>query len=179
MRSLNSWSPGSTFDPTAPWFDALDPSQEARLFGSRWGFRVVVEESDFLPSGTSIGIRMLNSTPGLESYFYSAAGAGTFTPVFLSSSSHDYVLWNGTMWHPVFTMPNNTPENFTVTAEFEFFLADQPSSGVNPSTLADSVPGYATSSIAFSWQAIPEPSAALLALLAIPLWMLRRRPATR
>lgn len=180
MRSLQNWSgfAANTFDPSDPWYSALDPSQENRLFSSRYGFMVDTSSSDLLPTGTSIGIRMTNrSTPGLNAYFYNS-GTPTFDPVFLSSASHDYVLWNGNMWHTVFTAPNTA--SGSITADFEIFLADAVGAGaVDYNTTASAVSGYDTVSTTFTFNAVPEPSSVILLLLGIGFLAQTRRHIRR
>lgn len=160
LKPLSLWSIGNTVDPTKPWYDEIDPTQEAVQFGSRWGFRVDTDNSELLPAGTSLAIRMTSSTPGLGAYFYSTVSAGTFQPVFLTAGSpRDYILWSGAMWHPYFTMPSTTALGATISATFEFFLADGVRTGdVDYTTIADYEPGYSVGTQTITWTAIPEPS---------------------
>jgi hypothetical protein len=66
MKPLDLWSPGDTLDPVHPWYSELDPTQGAGMFNSRYGFWVNAAQSDLLPAGLSIGVRLVSSTPGLE-----------------------------------------------------------------------------------------------------------------
>ncbi|MCX6971610.1 MAG: PEP-CTERM sorting domain-containing protein [Verrucomicrobia bacterium] len=178
MKPLALWSPGNNFDAMSPWYMTLDPTQEARQYSNRFGFLVDTGASSLIPGGKSLGIRMLSSMPGLGAYFYNTSGNGTFAPVFLTSgSAHDYVLWNGTMWHTVFTMPASTPYGTPVSATFEFFLADSAAgSAVDYTTTASAAAGYSTTTQTVSWTAIPEPSAWVLLLSAgVVAAVLRRR----
>lgn len=181
LKPLSLWSPGNTIDPTKPWFDEIDPSQSAMQFGSRWGFRIDTDNSDFRPVGTSLAIRMISSTPGLGAYFYNSSGAGTFQPVFLTAGSlHDYVLWSGAMWHPYFTMPAATAYGTSVSATFEFFLANTTLTGdIDYTTTAGYAAGYSVGSQTITWTAIPEPRTLGLTCcglaLAFAIGIVRRR----
>ncbi|MEI8387490.1 MAG: PEP-CTERM sorting domain-containing protein [Verrucomicrobiota bacterium] len=182
MKPLALWSPGNNFDVLSPWYMALDPTQDARQYSNRFGFLVDTGASSLIPSGKSLGIRMLSSTAGLGAYFYNSSGAGTFAPVFQTpGAGHDYVLWNGTMWHAVFTMPASTPYGTPVSANFEFFLADTTAAGaVDYTTAASAAAGYSTTTQTVSWTAIPEPStwALLLGAAAAGFAVLRRRKSS-
>ena len=118
LRPLGLWAPGDNFLPSDPWYAALSPSAQGLPFNSQYGFLIDSATSDFPPDGTSIGIRLLSATPGLQAQFYRATAPKSFTTVF--TPSHDYVLWSGGMWHPVFTAPG--AGNYEAT--FQFFLAN-------------------------------------------------------
>jgi hypothetical protein len=181
LKPLSLYMPGDTINPSRPWYSLMDPTQQASMFSSRWGFRVDTDNSDNLPLGNSIGLRMISSSPNLGAYFYNTSGAGTFQPVFLTpGANHDYVLWNGTMWHPYFTMPANTPFGSTVSATFEFFLADTDATGnVDWTTTAGAVPGYSIGSQTITWAAIPEPGSIGMFVLGMALLAFSRRKAFR
>jgi hypothetical protein len=178
MKPISLWMPGDTVNPSRPWYSLIDPTRNASMFSSRWGLRVDTDSSDILPPGRSIGIRMTSSTPNLGAYFYNTSGAGTFQPVFLTpGATHDYVLWNGLMWHPYFAMPANTPAGSPVSATFEFFLADQDAAGfVDWTTTANALAGYSIGSQTITWTAIPEPgSAGLLAAGLLLMHTVRKK----
>lgn len=179
LKPLSLWKPGDTIDPVKPWYDELDPTQSAMPFGSRWGFRIDTDNSDFRPDGTSLAIRMTSFTTGLGAYFYNASGAGTFQPVFHTAGSpHDYVLWSGAMWHPYFTMPAATAYGTSVSATFEFFLANATITGdVDYTTTAGYESGYSVGSQTITWTAIPEPGTLGLACcgLALAMGIIRNR----
>lgn len=171
LQPLSLWNPGDNFDPADPWYAALDPSQEGRAFNSQYGFLIDGANSDPVPTGTSLGIRLLSATPGLSSYFYRATdGNEVFEPVF--TVSHDYVLWNGSMWHPVFTATSAG----SYSATFEFFLADQTigSSPVDFTTDASPEPGYSLGQVTLHWSAIPEPATGGLVALGLILMLTGR-----
>ncbi len=172
LQPLSLWAPGDNFLPTDPWYSALSPSVQGLPFNSQYGFLIDSATSDFPPAGTSIGIRMLSATPGLQAQFYRATDPKSFTPVFLPA--HDYVLWTGNMWHPVFTAPG--AGNYEAT--FQFFLANASAASVADfTTTAEAVPGYSTAEVTLQFTSVPEPSS--LALLAGGLgvlwWRWRRR----
>lgn len=171
LKPLSLWSPGDNFLPTTPWYDALSPSAQGRPFNSQYGFLIDSAASDFPPAGTSIGIRMLSASPGLEAYFYRGTNPQAFTEVFLPA--HDYVLWNGNMWHPVFTVP----EAGNYEATFRFFLADAPAGAVADfTTTVGAVPGYGTAEVTVQFIAVPEPSVVLLLAAGLGAVLWQRRP---
>jgi hypothetical protein len=172
LKPLSLWAPGDGLLPADPWYNALSPSAQGLPFNGQYGFLIESSTSDFLPSGTSIGIQMLSATPGLQAHFYRGTDPKAFTPVF--TPSHDYVLWNGNMWHPVFTAPG--AGNYEAT--FRFFLANASATSVADfSTTAGAVPGYSTADVTLQFTSVPEPSTLLLlaAGLGSLLWRLRRR----
>jgi len=177
LKPLTDYVPGATINPVKPWYDTIDPMQDAQWFSSRWGFRIDGDNSDDLPSGTSLGIRMISASPGLSTFFYNTSGSGTWQSVFLTANSpHDYVLWSGMMWHPYFTVPSHTPYGSTISATFEFFLANAINSGnVDWTTVGSNVPGYSTFQQAITWTAIPEPNAIVLLCVAVGVGLLWRR----
>jgi hypothetical protein len=171
LQPLSLWAPGDNFLPADPWYDTLSPSAQGQPFNSQYGFLVDSATSDFTPAGTSIGIRLLSATPGLQAHLYRAADPKSFTPVF--TGDRDFVLWNGNMWHPVFTAPGAGD----YSATFQFFLANASAASVADfTTPASPVPGYSTAEITVQFTAVPEPSTlALVALAAAALARIRRR----
>jgi len=173
LRPLSLWAPGDNFLPSDPWYDALSPSAQGLPFNSQYGFLIDSAMSDFTPPGTSIGIQLLSATPGLQAHFYRATEPKAFTPVF--TSSHDYVLWTGNMWHPVFTAPG--AGNYEAT--FQFFLANASASSVADfTTPAAPVSGYDTANVTLQFTAVPEPATGVLlagGLAAVLLTWRRRR----
>lgn len=172
LKPLSLWAPGDNFLPTDPWYYALSPSAQGLPFNSQYGFLIESSTSDFLPSGTSIGIQMLSASPGLQAHFYRGTDPKAFTSVF--TPSRDYVLWNGGMWHPVFTAPG--AGNYEAT--FRFFLANASATSVADfTTTAGAVPGYSTADVTLQFTSVPEPSTLLLSALGLGalLWRWRRR----
>ncbi len=164
LQPLDSWMPGESFNPTDPWFSELDPSQGNKAFGSRYGILINAAESDFLPTGKSLGIRVSSIDPGLTGYFYSGSdGSEQFTAVL--DEVGDAVQWSGNMWHPLFVA--DAPGNFMAT--LEFFIADESFNGfVSPTNLAiDS--GYSTQTVNLMMTAVPEPATYALTIGALCL----------
>lgn len=167
LASLDDWSMNATFEPTSAWYTKLDPAQENGRFSSRYGFTA---GGDFLPAGTSLGIRLLSASAGLQFWNYSS-GENRFDEVFTLARPH--VLWDGSMWHDVVTLPNaSTPG--TYAASLEFFVADKDfASGTGSvdysmsALSAGDQPGYNSVTVALSWTVVPEPSTAALLGLSL------------
>jgi hypothetical protein len=84
------------------------------------------------------------------------------------------------MWHPYFTMPANSPYGSTVSATFEFFLADQDAVGfVDWTSTANAVAGYSIGTQTLTWTAIPEPGSVGMFLTGGFLLMLAYRKKRR
>ncbi|MGE9295439.1 MAG: hypothetical protein ACQKBV_04040 [Puniceicoccales bacterium] len=158
MQPLTAWSPGDTFDPADPWYTTLDPSQGDLPFNSQYGLMVNGGASDPLPGGKSLGIRVTDIDAGLEGYFYSTAGAGTFDLVL--GDVGDAVQWSGNMWHPVFVADG--PGSYDVT--LQFFIIDAPFSGFVSPTSALADPNFAMGEVTLTLTAVPEPSTYALAV---------------
>lgn len=176
LASLDHWSMNDTFNPSVAWYIKLDPTQENGLFSSRYGFTA---GGDFLPLGTSLGIRLLSASAGLQFWNYSS-GVNRFDEVF--TLARPQVLWDGSMWHDVVTLPNtSTPGIYA--ASFEFFVADKDfTSGTGSADYsatalsAGEQPGYNSVAVNLSWTAVPEPSTAVLLGLSLAgLTLISRR----
>jgi hypothetical protein len=178
--------PGDGFDASDPWYGDLEPlpNGQGLAFSRRYGFLVETASSDPLPAGLGLGIRLLSSTPGLQMYFYrNTTGDELMDPVFLASPSqpgvtpNDSLLWNGNMWHPLFTAPASEG---MYDATFEVFVTSNSTAAVvDCSTPALPATGYAPAQITLSFTAIPVPEPGLPGLLgAGVLWVathMRRR----
>lgn len=170
LRPITLWEPGETFNPAAPWYSLLDPTQGGQPFNSRYGLMLDAGGSDLPPVGKSLGVRVQSIDPGLGGYLYSTSGDGQFDPVLATAGAA--VLWSGVMWHPVFVA--DAPGNYSVT--LEFFVADEAFSGYVASTSATPDPGYGVGTVTLNLSAVPEPSACAWALGGVALaWAAGRR----
>lgn len=169
-----------SFDPGAPWYSALDPSQQNLAFSTQFGFDAN-PLSDWLPSGKALAIRMVSATPGLTGYV-DEVGPDLFQPVFQNAG--DTVIWGTlSMWHPVFT----SSALGAVSATFEIFVAD-PMGVVDTNHVVDwttdvtAVNGYDSAFVTLNWNVVPEPSSAFLvtgASAMLMLWSRRERRKSR
>jgi len=180
LQSLGEVTDGDFFDPLDPavsnYAALLNPSSlggAGALFSTRYGF--MVSMGDSLPVGDFFAIRITSITDGLIGWNNPASNV--LTPVF--SAIGDTVLWKGNMWHTLFTLaPDAAPGEYSI--EFELLVM----SGPDPTWdgfISTDLSGYTVNSsynsltIPYTFQAVPEPSTAALALLAAGFWALRRR----
>ncbi|MFZ4775593.1 MAG: PEP-CTERM sorting domain-containing protein [Terrimicrobiaceae bacterium] len=181
LLSLNEWSFGDDFSPTAAWYSKLNPAPggAAALFNNQYGFMW----SGTVPVGKALGIRLLSrSSSDMESWNY-VNSQNLFDEVFANVG--DQVLWNGNMWHNYFTLPNNAPAG-SYTASLEVFIAD--ATFTAGTGWADYTPGamsaaqdmsYSTVTVNYAWDVVPEPSTYALILMAftgLVVWKLRKHP---
>lgn len=182
---LNVLKPGDSFEPADAWYDLLNPLPQGAgaLFSSRFGF---MSMSVSLPSNLSLAIKLTSLSSNLMQGWNYVDGSPLFDLAF--SSIGDQVLWDGGMWHTIFTLPSGVPAG-TYTASFEVFIADMAfsdgtgyvdySSGVQSALPAD---GYNTVEINYTWTAIPEPSTYMLLSGAVGIFgflHLRRRKTSK
>ncbi len=176
LASLSHWSPGDSFSPSASWHALLDPVGGAgALFNNQYG----VTFMGTIPSGKALGIRLLLESAESLKFWNYVNSQNLFDEVFTGVGGQ--VLWNGGMWHHYVTLPANAAPGI-YSATFEVFIADATfASGTgradySPSALAAAQdPNYSTATITYSWEVIPEPSAALLAIIGwVALICLRR-----
>ena len=167
LKPLSLWQPTNTFDPTSPWFSALDPSQGAGLFNSQYGW---LADSASLPASL-LGSRFLvevvpgSATTGLEVYRSSySGGTQIFEPILGTAGSSSAFQWTGSMLHPLILMPAGSSGAAEVT--FRFTITD---SGYVPRD------GFAPAEARATFTAVPEPSMALMALSGLGAMMIRRR----
>jgi hypothetical protein len=137
-------NPGDGFDPADPWFGCLDPSRQGLAFSRRYGF-TMDSNSDPLPTGTAIWIRMLSSTPGLGAYRYRSSAPKAWQPIFGTAGSTNTYPWDGSMFHPGFTAP---PVTQAYTATFEAFLVD--------TSTGQPVTGGSTGPFVLNWTNVPD-----------------------
>lgn len=173
LAPLTYWSPGNTLSTTSPWYGLLDPvGGQGLAFGNRYGY-MMDPSSEFLPTGNSIGIRLVSSTSGISFYNYRSGLSGTalFDQVFLfnPAQGHDYVLWNGSMWH--FYAAVDSPGTYSAT--FEIFMANTTfHSGtgfVDYSTVALEDTNYESALLNLTWVVVPEPGTLVLASVGLAL----------
>jgi hypothetical protein len=186
LRSLEYWSPGDTFLDASAWNSLLDPVDgQGALFNNQYGFMFMANPMmgmDYVPSGKSLGIRLLShSSTLLESWNY-VNSLNLFDEVFASVG--DQVLWNGSMWHNYFTLPDAAAPG-AYTASFEVFIADATFTegtgwvDYTPGALAAAQDtGYSTVSVNYTWQVVPEPSSALLLAGGAAMLLARRKRRT-
>ena len=164
LKSLNTWSPGNTFQPTADYYSLLDPvGGNGGLFNCQYGF---TSGGGTIPSGESVGIRLVSRSSDLiqEWNYWGDVGAGFHLDPILSNVGSQ-VLWQGTMWHTYFTLPSSAaPGIYSET--FEFFVAKTPYTAgtgygdYSPTALAAAQDtNYIPVDLTLYWQvAVPEPS---------------------
>jgi hypothetical protein len=136
-------NPGDSFDPAAPWFDALDPSVRGASFSRRYGFDMDAM-SDPLPANTQMWIRKLAGPADLKIYNY-LSSPPTFIPVFGTDNTTNAVYWSGLMWHPVAAAP---PGTNSYTATFEMYLVD--------TTTGQEVAGSSSGPLVFNWTNVSD-----------------------
>ena len=167
LKPLSVWQPTSSFDPTSPWYSALDPSQGAGLFNSQYGW---LADSTSLPASL-LGSRFLvevvpgSATVGLEIYRSSySGGTQIFEPILGTNGSAASFQWTGSMLHPMIVMPTGSSGAAAVT--FRFTITD-----------GDYVPrvGYAPVEASATFNAIPEAGTPILALAGFGALLIRRR----
>lgn len=169
LASLERWSMGNTFDPSAAWYARLDPVGGAGdLFNNQYGFTF----EGIIPGGTGVGIRLLSASPGLQSWNY-VRDQNRFDLIF--SEVGDQVLWDRSMWHNYFTMPADTAPGI-YSASFEIFItnttftggtgaADYSEAAINAIRNDD----YGTVTITYTWEVVPEPSTYFLVAVGLAL----------
>lgn len=176
LASLETWSPGDTFEPTAAWYSALDPVGGAGdLFNNQYGFTFMGS----VPTGKALAISLL-SVSSIEMEFYNYVNnQNLFDQIF--SSVGDQVLWNGNMWHNYVTLPSSAAPG-TYTASFEVYIVDGTfTSGTgyaDYTTQAQNAPrdtAYNSVTINYTWTVVPEPSTWMLLGLAGVLFLVLRR----
>lgn len=186
LASLEKWSPGNTFQPTAAWYAQLDPTQGNSLFNNQYGFTFMVDGGTTFPLDKGIGIRLTAVSSNLLQSWNYVNSQNRFDEIFQDVG--DQVLWNGSMWHNYFTLPEDAAPG-TYTASFEVFIANTTftpgtgfadyTSGAQSATQDNS---YNTVTINYTWEVVPEPSTYLLlggAALFFLVARLRHRNSAR
>jgi len=160
LTPLSISHPGDQFDPLAPWYSDLDPSQDGRAFNRQYGF-VLDGDSEPLPTGFGIRIRQISATTGLEAFRYRATPA-TWEPMFGTDGSSDTLEWNLGMFHPAYTAPAATGMH---SAEYEAYIVNENGERTGGSE-----------TFHLHWAVVPEPTTALLTAFGLlgAGWLRRR-----
>ncbi len=114
-------NPNDGFNPSDPWFAALDPSRQGLSFSKRYGF-VMGPTTDPMPADAAIWIRKLSGSPGLG--FYRAHAMSLpykWEPIFGTEGTTNALYWSATMFHPCVTAP---PGTNGFSAQFEAYLVN-------------------------------------------------------
>lgn len=165
MGSIGYWTDGDSFEPGTAYGDLLNPVSEGgqgNLFSSRYGFWV---DGTSLESGDYLVLRLASMPAGLVGW---NSLDSELESVFTQAG--DYVLWNGDMWHTLFTIsPDAAPGLYAATFEVLVGTATEPVTwaGAVGSASYTQNTDYNTLSITYNWKVVPEPSALALAGLAI------------
>jgi len=158
LTPLSVSNPGDSFASGDPWTIPLS----GKAFSRRYGF-VVDDESDTRPVGTSIWIRQVSASPGLETYRY-RGNPKEFYGIFGFDGSSDTWQWDAIMFHPTYVVPSGIG---TYQAEYEVFVADlatqQPAAGYTPATFT------------LDFTSVPEPVTLVFLLSAGVLYLRKRR----
>lgn len=112
--------PGESLDPAAPWHGELDPGMGGMAFNRQYGF-LMDGESEPLPEGHGIRIRMLTAAPGLVVRHYRMNPA-QWMPMFGQGGSDEVFAWNLMMFHPAYAAPANLAG--PVEATYEAYVVD-------------------------------------------------------
>ncbi|MEX1119072.1 MAG: PEP-CTERM sorting domain-containing protein [Terrimicrobiaceae bacterium] len=193
LKPLQSWSPGSWFADTAAWrIDLGSPeglggtplanAGNGDLFNNQYGFMFMAMPmmgAANIPTGKSLAIKLTSiSSPSMKGFNYGNA-ANRWDEVW-ADGVDSQVLWNGSMWHNYFTLPSNAAEG-AYTASFEIFIADAPFTGTTGFAQYDAAALSATkdtnfnpATVSYTFNAIPEPTSALLLSFAGAAFLLRR-----
>jgi hypothetical protein len=202
LRSIIDWGniigppfQNGWFAETAAWRADLSPrigsiagmppenAGAGGLFNNQYGFMYMGNGSmmmAFVPAGKSLGIRLTSvSSPLLEAFNYAAGSANRWDKVWAGGVGSQ-VLWNGSMWHNYFTMPDTAPAG-TYTAGFEVFIADLAFTGTTgfaqydpPALTAAANPNFTPASFTYTFTVIPEPGVVSLLCVAALVFGLAR-----
>ena len=195
LKSTEQWASGSWYAETASWKTDLGspegiggtPAANAGsgdIFNNQHGFMFMSMSNMMManvPMGNSLAIRLDSiSSTSLQSFNYSNA-FNRWDQVFEDVNSQ--VLWNGSMWHNYFTMPDSTPAG-NYTASFEVFVASTAFTGgtgfaqYDSAALAASKNTNFTSAFVtynFEVEAVPEPTSGILVVVGLGSLLIRRK----
>jgi len=160
MGTIEQWSGGEQFEPGATG-NIINNS----VFSTRFGF-YIDGASDQLPTNNYIVLQLQTTTPGLVGW--NNVG-NTLTSVF--SEVGDSVLWNGGMWHTLFTLPRGT-EPGIYSATFELYIGTTAavptwSGFINDGLSYTRNTDYDSILVEYTWEVVPEPS--VLGLVGVAL----------
>ena len=193
LKSTQAWSPGNWYADTAAWRadlsstlgDGGTPAANAGngdLFNNQYGFMFMTMGSMMMaivPTGNSLAIRLDSVSSGsLRSFNYGNA-TNRWDPVFTGVDSQ--VLWNGSMWHNYFTLPDSAPAG-DYAATFEVFVANSAFTGTTGFAQYDAAalsstknPNFTSAFVTYNFSVIPEPAPTILLGAGIASLLIRRR----
>ncbi len=146
---------GETYTPPAA---ALDGKGYSSQFG--W----LVNGTWSPPAGTSVWVRLLDQTPGLDTYaggMRSMATMHSYNPLFVTGGADDKWQWSGTMVHNWYAA--SLYGDYEAT--YEVYLGN---------SVGTPDPGYGADTVTLSWTYVPEPGSLTLLGLAGLLGLRRR-----
>jgi hypothetical protein len=193
LKSTQEWVPGGWYDESAAWRADLGSAEgiggtpvanagSGDLFNNQYGFMFMSMGSMMManvPTGNSLAIRLDSiSSASLQSFNYGNA-ANRWDQVFDAVDSQ--VLWNGSMWHNYFTLPDDAPAG-SYSATFEVFVANTGFSGSTgfaqydeAALTASKNTNFESAFVTYNFSVIPEPSSGILLGAGIASLLIRRR----
>lgn len=172
LRSLPELSAGSWFAETAAWRADLSSPEgvggtpmanagNGDRFNSQHGFMFMAMPmmgSAHIPEGKSLAIRLTGLSSSEMRAFNYLNSQNRWDPIFGQPDSQ--VLWSGSMWHNVFTLPAAAPAGF-YTASFEIFIVNRaftPGTGFADYTpeaaQAERDPNFSSATVEYSFEVL-------------------------
>jgi hypothetical protein len=193
LKTTQEWTPGSWYADTAAWRTdlgspsgiggtPLENAGNGDRFNNQYGFMFMSMGNMMManvPTGNSLAIRLDSiSSASLQSFNYGNA-ANRWDQVFDGVNSQ--VLWNGSMWHNYFTLPDTAPAG-NYSATFEVFVATTEFTGTTGFAQYDSAAlsaskntNFNSAFVTYNFSVIPEPTSGILLGAGIGSLLLRRR----